>query len=173
MYQILYNYRFSYFEKLKGSESPWTWEQDGINWKKYRNEIFARMEQLGAFNFFFTLSSAEMKWPEVLTSVLHTLGNSIIYESGWEEDESKIKIKLDDDEEITLEEFKKTKLTNKSKFFKQHFLLITRIFDNKVKAFIKLMTGSGEVEYWTYRIEFQIRGMPHVHGVFWLRKEIC
>ena len=30
--------------------------------KKYRNELFARMEQLGPFHFFLTLSSAEMKW---------------------------------------------------------------------------------------------------------------
>ena len=43
---------------------------------------------------------------------------------------------------------------------------------NKAKAFIKLLTTTGEVEYYSYRIEFQIRGMPHVHGVFWLKKEI-
>ena len=29
-------------------------------WKNYRNELFARMEQLGPFHFFFTLSAAEM-----------------------------------------------------------------------------------------------------------------
>ena len=42
-------------------------------WKLFRNEIFARMEQLGPFQFFFTLSSAEMHWPEVATSILHTI----------------------------------------------------------------------------------------------------
>ena len=61
-------------------------------WKKVRNDLFARMEQLGQFHFFFTLSCAEMKWPEVTTSILHTLGNKISYETGWEEDETKIKI---------------------------------------------------------------------------------
>ena len=34
-------------------------------WKQFGNETFARMEQLGPFNFFFTLSCAEMKWSEV------------------------------------------------------------------------------------------------------------
>ena len=38
--------------------------------------------------------------------------------------------------------------------------------------FVKLLTGSGEVDHFAYRIEFQIRGMPHVHGVFWFRKDI-
>jgi hypothetical protein len=31
-------------------------------WKNYRNELFARMEQLGPFHFFFTLSAAEMRY---------------------------------------------------------------------------------------------------------------
>ena len=46
-------------------------------WKGYRNEIFARMEQLGPFQFFFTLSSAEMHWPEVAVAILHTIGKKI------------------------------------------------------------------------------------------------
>ena len=28
------------------------------------------------------------------------------------------------------------------------------------------------VSNYSYRIEFQLRGMPHAHGVFWLRKDI-
>ena len=59
-------------------------------WKVFRNEIFAKMEQLGPFHFFFTLSSAEMKWSEVTVNILHTLGKKISYEDGWEEDETKI-----------------------------------------------------------------------------------
>ena len=34
------------------------------------------------------------------------------------------------------------------------------------------MTANGDIANYSYRIEFQIRGMPHVHGVFWLKKEI-
>ena len=143
--------------------------------KVFRNEIFARMEQLGPFQFFFTLSSAEMHWPEVATSILHTIGRKIIYEEGWEEDQNKIKIEVEVDGELTLmplPEYKAKYWRHKSQDYKNNFLLITRIFDNKVKAFVKLLTGSGEVEHFAYRIEFQIRGMPHVHGVFWLRKDV-
>ena len=132
--------------------------------KKYRNELFARMEQLGPFHFFLTLSSAEMKWPEVTANILHTLGNKISYESGWEEDETKILI-----DDVPLPTYKEG-IRNKSDFFKKHFFLITRMFDNRVKAFIKLLLADGKVDYYSYRIEFQLRGMPHLHGVFWLNK---
>ena len=107
-----------------------------------------------------------MRWPEVTLSILHTTGKKISYDPGWEEDESKIKI-----DDTPLPEYKES-IRNKSQFYKKHFLLITRIFDNKVKAFIKLLMANGEVDYYSYRIEFQIRGMPHVHGVFWLRNDL-
>ena len=135
-------------------------------WKKVRNDLFARMEQLGQFHFFFTLSAAEMHWPEVATSVLHSIGKKISYEAGWEEDETKIKI-----DGMSLPEYKKKNIRNKTEYFKKHFLLITRIFDNRVKAFIALLKATGKVANYTYRIEFQIRGMPHLHGVFWLKEE--
>ena len=53
---------FDVFGKIEGTPQYW---------KTYRNELFARMEQLGPFHFFFTLSCAEMKWPEVTTAILH------------------------------------------------------------------------------------------------------
>ena len=49
-------------------------------WKSYRNEIFAMMEQLGAFHFFFTLSCAEARWTEVITSLLRNQKHNIRYE---------------------------------------------------------------------------------------------
>ena len=48
------------------------------------------MEQLGPFHFFFTLSSAEMRWNEVTLSIVNCLGDKIIYDDGWKDDESKI-----------------------------------------------------------------------------------
>lgn len=116
-----------------------------------------------------------MRWPEVTLAIIHTKVKSISYDPGWEEDENKIIIHIDEEEEeeLSLPEYKEKYLNrNKSQFFKDHFLLITRIFDNKVKAFIKLLTANGEVGYYSYRIEFQLRGMPHVHGVFWLRQDL-
>ena len=47
---------FSVFQKIPGTPAYW---------KLFRNEILAKIEQLGNFQFFFTLSCAEKKWPEV------------------------------------------------------------------------------------------------------------
>ena len=141
--------------------------------KKFRNEIFARMEQLGPFHFFVTLSAAEMHWPEVTASILHIQGKKIIYESGWEEDEDKITILVIEDNKekyIPLSEYQRRFIRNKTDFLKNNFLLITRMFDARVKAFIKLMTADGKFSHYSYRIEFQLRGMPHLHGVFWLNE---
>ena len=134
--------------------------------KKFRNELMARMEQLNPFHFFITLSAAEMNWPEVTTAIMHKLGKKITYDKGWEEDECKIKI-----DNIPLPEYKQKNIRNKSNFYKKHFFLITRMFDSRIKAFKKLLMASGRVSYYSYRIEFQLRGMPHLHGVFWLDKE--
>ena len=71
----------------------------------------------------------------------------ISYEAGWEEDKSKIKI-----DGMELPEYRET-IRNTSKFYRDQFLLITRIFDNKVKAFIKLLTANDEVQHFLYRVD--------------------
>ena len=43
-------------------------------WRVFRSEIFARMEQLGPFHIFFTLSCAESKWAEVYVAILEQEG---------------------------------------------------------------------------------------------------
>ena len=56
-------------------------------------------------------------------------------------------------------------------FLKDHFILITRIFDKRVKDFhTEVLKKKGIVNY-CYRVEFQMRGLPHIHGVAWLDKE--
>ena len=114
------------------------------------------MEQLGPFHFFFTLSAAEKKWPEVATSILHSKGNieKIIYQKGWEHDEELILVVLKEGEEMTLSEYLKSKhVHDKHKFYKDEFLLITRIFDNRVKAFIShILMANKDVEHYSYRI---------------------
>ena len=116
------------------------------------------MEQLGPFHFFFTLSSAEMKWPEVNTSILNSenIIDKIIYKQGWEENEENIEIYFKgwENDQSRIESLKKFKDTQKDKhkFYKDHFLLITRIFDNRVKAFINhILMGNEDVEHYSYR----------------------
>ena len=99
------NNAFDIFGKIPGTPQYW---------KNYRNELFARMEQLGPFTFFFTLSAAEMRWPEVTTAILHYEQqiDKIVYKENWQLDENNIEIYFmgwENDEEgkvKTLKEFK-------------------------------------------------------------------
>ena len=42
-------------------------------WQKTRNELIAKVEQLGPFHLFWTLSCGEMRWPEIFTSILQDM----------------------------------------------------------------------------------------------------
>ena len=59
---------FYMFDKVPGSFRYWV---------QKRYEIIAKIEQMGPFQFFFTLSCAELRWDEVLISILSQEGKSI------------------------------------------------------------------------------------------------
>ena len=74
---------------------------------------------------------------------------------------------------LPLEEYLKKKKLCKSETLMNHIILVTRIFDDRVKSFLKnIVMKSGKNEpnfkYYSYRVEFQARGLPHIHGVLWL-----
>ena len=52
---------------------------------------------------------------------------------------------------------------SKHELFKDYTVIITRMFDARVKSFIhNIMMGGGRkvrFRYWSYRVEFQARGM--------------
>ena len=164
---------FDVFSKIPGTPAYW---------QIIRFEMFAKMDTFGPFHFFFTLSAAEKKWPEVTSAILHYEEiedlEKVVYEDGWEYDSSKIKFYFKGWQHFKEKENEKIK-TAKSflpkdshKFFKSNYMLITRIFDSRVKSFLSnILCANMDVEHYSYRIEFQVRGMPHLHGVFWLTKE--
>ena len=49
-----------------------------------------------------------------------------------------------------------------------------RFFDIKAKGFQSLIDGMylGKVLHYTWRLEFQARGAPHVHALVWLEKRL-
>ena len=53
-------------------------------WQKTRYELIARLENLGPFTFFFTLSCADMRWPENFTALLQDQPISYQYKDGEE-----------------------------------------------------------------------------------------
>ena len=118
------------------------------------------MEQFGPFHMFFTLSCAESRWDNVWASVFQKEGKTVHKNSSGYTVNGK-----------PLTEFIETNVRSKTEYLKKHYVLITRMFDDRVKAFIKNILMNHRVENYSYRIEFQARGMPHVHGVFWLKQK--
>ena len=51
-------------------------------------------------------------------------------------------------------------IPNLPKLFKENIFLITQMFDNRVKSFIKNILLKSDIELYSQRIEYQIRGMP-------------
>ena len=48
-------------------------------WKKAKYEMLAKLENLGSFQFFFTLSCADMRWEENFAAILRDEGLNMIY----------------------------------------------------------------------------------------------
>ena len=150
------NDSFAVFEKIPGTPKYW------LN-KRY--ELLAKLENLGAFQFFFTLSMADMRWPEIVTSVLVQEGKRIEYNSSKYDDPSIITIDGEPFEDYVKRE-------SIHELVKKNVLTTTRCFDQRVKAFIKyIIQGKNSpmcVKYFNYRVEFQLRGAGHIHGLLWI-----
>ena len=131
-------------------------------WQRKKYELIARLENLGPFTFFFTLSCADKRWNENFTTFLQSHTLEYVIKNGRE------KCFVDT---IPLDEFLE-KNESKHEFIRKNILTATLNFNNRVQEFIKniIMNPHGEmcVEYYNYRVEFQMRGAGHIHGTLWL-----
>ena len=96
-------------------------------WQKTRYELLARLENLGPFQYFFTLSCADMRWPENFTALLRDQTITYVEENFIEE------VYVNN---IKLMDFL---IQNQSKhsFIKKNLLNATLTFHNRVKMFVK------------------------------------
>ena len=141
--------------------------------------MLARLDNLGPFQLFFTLSCADMRWDENFAAILLERGLEIRYtlvpdeEGNWDTivegkpnggEWKPIKQFIEDDVEESLHEL-----------IRGNVLTATRFFQHRVKNFIdKVMMGQNNpmnVKSYTYKVEFQDRGAGHIHGTLWLRLE--
>ena len=154
------NDSYSFFQKIPGSPKFWQLK---------RNELTARVQQLGPFHIFFTLSCAEKRWPEVYLSVLRSMGiDSLEITYGrngkWNGTDNDILINGK-----PFWEFLESRKESNTELLRNQIVMITRIFDDRVKNFMeKIVLSNGPDEpqftYYTFRVEFQARGLPHIHG---------
>ena len=153
---------FDVFKNIKGSPKYWQVAQ---------NELVAKVKQLGPFHVFYTLSCGEMRWPEVFLSLLKRNGYKVTIPDDWDGHKQDLLV-FDPKEgkDVELWDFVNNRMsTPKRELFKDYTLLITRMFDARVSTFIKniLKGGGREVpfKYYSYRVEFQARGMLFLFSV--------
>ena len=64
------------------------------------------------------------------------------------------------------------KYQSKHEFIKENVLTQTLTFDHRVQEFIKNIMMNKDspfsVKYYSYRVEFQLRGAAHIHGTIWV-----
>ena len=125
-------------------------------------ELYAKLENHGPFTFFFTLSCADIRWPENFTSLLD--GHKVTFESLNGKEQFYINGE-------PLDDFLKA-YPSKHEFIKNNLLNATLNFQHRLRMFLKhIILSSGSpltLDYFNYRIEFQLRGAPHAHGTLWM-----
>ena len=118
---------------------------------KKRN-IMAMIRQLGIPTLFISLSAADTKWTELLQSIYI----------------------LTKKEEITLEQVEQMTWYQKCNLISKDSTTCALYFNNRVKKFVKHILKSphsplGILQNYFYRVEFQHRGSPHIHGLLWIK----
>ena len=149
-------------------------------WKKAKFEIFAKLDNFGPFQFFFTLSCADLRWDENFAAILRGKGYIIKYQ--LEEDsngnpKTAIYVEYEKDDRKVIDTLKDFLESQEDKslheLIRGNVLLATRYFNHRVKAFIStIIMGRSNpmmVDYYSYKTEFQDRGAGHIHGVLWIK----
>ena len=116
-----------------------------------KKDIFAIIRQLSLPTSFMSLSAADTRWTDLL-KMLAKLNNGVDYSDK-------------DIEGLTSQE--KTRLVQKDP------VTCSRYFDHRVQEFLNTILKSdcepiGKLRDFSYRVEFQQRGSPHIHMLVWI-----
>ncbi len=139
---------YDVFKKIKGTPKYW---------QLAKNELIAKVKQLGPFHIFFTLSCGEMRWSDVMVSVLRRKGFKIDIPENWSGKDEDLMVNGKPIWEFIEKDLRSTK----HELLKDYTFLITRMFDARVKSFISnILMGPGKdkipISFYSYRIEFQV-----------------
>ena len=153
---------FSVFDKI--SNTP-------AYWKTAKYEMLAKLENLGPFQFFFTLSCADSRWEENFSSLLAELGVSIEYKCCSDGNEETI-VKTEKGIFSLKQYLQEYVDESRHEMIRTHVLNATRNYNHRVKAFIKEIVLDKNhlmaVDYYSTKVEFQGRGAGHNHGTLWV-----
>ena len=116
--------------------------------KKFLHQVLAMVKQLGTPTFFLTLLCADLRWNELI---------SIIF---------KLK-RLD----ISDEEVDEMLYYDRCDSLNENPELVARHFQCRVEMFFKIIVLDGHLgktQYYAIRVEFKVRGNPHMHSFIWI-----
>ena len=124
--------------------------------------MLAKLDNFGPFHIFYSLSCADMRWDENLTTIQEELGWKIIW---------KCKTSFDTAEEmeifietptstIPLKEFMDTSMDkSKTELLRTYIFISTRNFVRRVDVFLKniILANNNDirVQKWMWKVEFQ------------------
>ena len=114
-------------------------------------DVLAMVRQLGIPTWFFTVSAADMQWPDTIQSIARQYATHLM----------DIDVK-----NLTFEE--------RTHWLRSNPVTAARQFNYKLDLLLKevLMSSAkplGEVLYYVIRIEFQAHGSPHAHTLIWIK----
>ncbi|XP_044191600.1 LOW QUALITY PROTEIN: uncharacterized protein LOC122969723, partial [Thunnus albacares] len=116
-------------------------------WQSVQKDILACVRQLGIPTWFCSFSSADLHWQNLLTTILKQEGRTQTVEDlEW---------------------------ADRCELLRRNPVTAARMFDYRWHCFLNevLMSPSqpiGKIIDHFYRVEFQQRGSPHVHCLFWI-----
>lgn len=118
-------------------------------WQKFMYDILAMVKQLGIPTWFMTLSCADLRWPELFQIITRTQGKN-----------------------ITDEEVNALSYNERCSLLNLNPVVVAKHFQYRVETFFTevLLSSAnplGKIVYYALRIEFQMRGSPHLHALVW------
>ena len=134
---------FTFMNSIKGTPAYW---------QRFLYEVLGMVKQLGLPTFFLTLSCADLRWNELISIISRLKG---------------VDISTDDIENLSYKD--RCDLLNSNP------VVVARHFQFRVELFFKkiLMNGQlGKLKCHAIRVEFQVRGSPHVHAFLWMENPI-
>ena len=143
-------------------------------WQKVKYDMIAKLENIGPFHLFFTLSCGDTRYDENFSSFLVQNDYTLEYlckDDGTTETIVKCKgqRKINKELNLFLEEDVSESL---HELIRTNVITATRTFHHRVETFKKeIIFGKHnpmKVKHISYRVEFQGRGAAHIHGTLWL-----
>ena len=142
-----YDNAFTTYKTIRGTS---------MYYQDSKKKLMATLRQKGAPTLFCTFSCAEFDWNSLAQSIFQTINKS----------------------KISMEEIKQMSAAKKNKLVSENVTQSTIHFAKRTDKLMSLLNDGGiflhdekdyKVDSYFYRVEFQARGAPHIHCVFWLK----